>query len=98
MNEIKKFLCGPQRNAWLKVGTMKVYVRKGNHAIDKKVANTFDIANVEQDEKYRGHGGFRQLIVNLKKLLSGGFSLGQGPIDGIYIENLLNERLANSLS
>jgi hypothetical protein len=95
LSEIKKFIRSPQRNEWLEIGTMRVYVRKATHLIDKETAKTFDIASIEQDEDQRGKGEFRQLVVNLKKLLSDDALRGQ--IEGIYIENLLNDRLATSL-
>lgn len=92
LTQIEKFLNGNSYNAWLKVGTMKVYVRKSHHQINNKLMKTFDIANVEQSEKQRGKGKFRQLIIDLTSLLK-----KQSNLECIFIENLMNDQLSDSL-
>lgn len=96
LSQIEKFLQGSQHNAWLKVGTMKVYVRKGFHYVDGATVNTFDLASIEQSEKQRGKGKFRQLVIDLKDLLTSNDTL-RGSIKGIFVESVLNDRLADSL-
>src|ERR1035437_7729637 len=96
LSQIEKFLQGPQRNVWLKVGTMKVYVRKGFHNVDGATVNTFDLASIEQSENQRGKGKFRQLVIDLKNLLASNDTL-RGSIKGIYVESVLNDRLTDSL-
>lgn len=96
LSQVEKFLAGPEHNAWLKVETMKVYVRKAGHLIDGNVIDTLDIANVDQLEKQRGKGKFRQLVIDLTKLLESKPDLRK-QIKGIYVESVLNDRLAASL-
>jgi hypothetical protein len=92
--QVEKFLSGSSRNEWLKVGKMKVYVRKAGHLIDGNVVMTLDLANLEQHEKLRGKGQFRQLVIDLKKKLETSPALRKD-LKGIYV--VLNPRLEASL-
>ena len=108
LKSIEKFLTGPVPNAWIEVDTFKIYVRKGLHNINEKVIETFDLASFEQARNKRSKGAFRQLVTEIKTLLENNPALlckpapgslyeKYGEISGIYVENVLNERLAKSL-
>lgn len=92
-NEVLLFIYGDRKNRWLKVGHYQIYVRKASHYINDKVYTTFDIANVQCPEKFRGKGNFRKLLGNLTYLIK-----DHSEIEILLIENVHNKRLANSLS
>lgn len=73
-------------NLWLADLTMEVYVRRGMHVIDEGItATTLDIANVTVSEPLRGKGLFTQFFKEACR---------RQPWDGVYIESVLNNRLA----
>lgn len=89
---IENFVLGRDKNIWLKCLTFSIYVRKATHAIFGDIVDTFDIANIIcDDEQLRGNGNFRKLLVDLEYMLQ------QYDFDAIYIENVLNKKLATSL-
>lgn len=93
MDALGEFLASPARNQYISVGTYEIYVRKGVHMANKVLVHTFDIANIQnKDEWTRGQGGFRVLLKCFENRLK------QYPkFDAIYIESVLNDRLAQSL-
>lgn len=92
LTDVRNFLNSSSRNAWVQVETMSVYVRKGIHMVNGEFVVLFDIATVEQEEAERGKGKFRKFLISLEGLLS-----TEEAIKGIFVENVLNERLAASL-
>lgn len=75
---------GLSHNAWIDDGVMEVYVRKAHHLCGALVLETIDVANVTIfDEKDRGCGlftGFLEHVEDYQQV--------------VYVENLLNPRLA----
>ena len=95
MNAIITFLKSDQRNAWINVDNFSVYVRKGFHRVDNNLLKCFDIANITNNGA-RGKGKFKQLLNETKNLLESNEELRDG-IQAIYVESVLNNRLAISL-
>lgn len=74
---------------WLADDKMKVYVRKGRHAISPgKIATTLDIASVEVDEEYQRQGVWSDFIQKAHEL---------NPWEATYVECVHNPHLAESL-
>lgn len=92
---IKSFLKSPQRNAWIVEGPYEIYIRRGLHIINGKLAECFDIANIDNRE-VRGTGGFWKLVDEIKSLLETNAAVRKN-ITYIYVESVLNKRLAKSL-
>lgn len=88
--DLKGFLLSPLRNAWIKEPNLKVYVRKGHHAINGAMASTFDIGSV-MVEKQKGRGTFWRFTEYLQR------ELDPAVFQYLYVESVLNERLADSL-
>lgn len=80
--DLKTFLAGQQRNAWLEEPGIDVYVRRtvrfGNR--------TLDIANLDAHEP--GNGAFKAFLARAERLMDGAT---------IYFENVHNGRLAEHL-
>jgi len=98
----KQFLAGKQLNAWVVHDGMDLYVRRAGHLIHTEpyqrgepylrgnMRHTLDIANMNSPESQRGQGKFWSLLDWL--------DLSPPPeFDGLYLENVLNVRLAASL-
>lgn len=98
MRAVSNFLAGKANNAWIDVGHVHVYVRRGLHMIEAEATDTFDVANVEVQEDLRGRGMFTTFIVNLEVLLRSELLLSRSNIQVLYVENVLNHRLAVSLA
>lgn len=96
MKPFVDFLRSSDRNKWIVAGQYEVYVRKGHHYVDGAVRDTFDLANISTDEHLRGKGEFRAMVLTLVKLLEKDKEL-RGEITCVYIESVLNDRLAASL-
>lgn len=88
---IAEFLATPARNRWLETGKFEIYVRRGYHAINGKCLNTFDIASIKSLQP--GSGAFRGLIADIEALLI----TSAKPVAGIFIESVMNPRLASTL-
>ena len=84
MDNLAKFISSPQSNAWLTVGNMSVYVRKGHHPFNDEIIATIDIANVSVPSKYQNQGTFTRFLEDVE-------SLGLP----VYIENVLTPRFAD---
>lgn len=61
-----RFLDENWRNEWLNSPELKVYVRRGLHAIDGKIENCLDVANATSDVQ---SGAYVQFILGLPALL-----------------------------
>ena len=79
----------PPRNEWLVWEThTEVYLRKTKRFIEGKVVPAIDIANISTASEFRGRGRFWRLIFFLQYHF---------PTHYLYIENVLNPRLHQSL-
>jgi hypothetical protein len=76
------------RNAWVMHENIDIYVRRSFHVLDGKSVDTFDLANMNAPLHTRGHGELWAAIDLVK---------AAEPERTLYIENVLNERLAASL-
>lgn len=95
MQELRAFLAGAERNRYIHFGTIEAYVRKGHHMIEGQLTETFDFANFENHSLHKGKGFFRHLLPRLKRELRE-LHVARD-IKCIFIESVLNERLAASL-
>lgn len=91
---LTEFFSAYSKSAWVEHNKMKVYVRRAKHAIDGAIIDTFDIANILTPEELRGQGTFRRFLVEIEEILKD--SVLRKDIKAIYIENVLNSRLAAS--
>lgn len=91
---IQEFLASGRRNAWVRDGQMNLFVRRSTRAVQSvagpRVVQAFDLANMEQPQDLRGQGRLWALIEQLDRELPSGFQI-------LYIESVLNDRLAASL-
>ena len=83
---IQEFLGSGQRNAWVHLEKMRVYVRaRSTRYINKKIVSTFDVATVEVEAPYRGQGVFTRFLEKI-----------EADLDlPIYVENVLDPRFQN---
>ena len=87
ITQLEAFLHNPSlRNAWIETRCIKLYVRKGVHAITPKkgsvTENTcLDVANIEFNKPIQGKGYFSELIEKIE---------GINPYCYTFIENTLN--------
>lgn len=91
---LTRFLTGKAISGWVEHGPMLLYVRMSVHAVDGRVWRTFDLANLDIPyEDDRGKGTFKKMVVtlceNLPSLLP--------DREALYVENVLNPRLADHL-
>lgn len=89
--QIAEFIAGQPRNRWLLSDKFEIYVRRGYRNINGEYLNTVDVASIESF--HPGSGGFRGLLDDIDALLVA----SARPIAGIFVESVLNERLAASL-
>jgi hypothetical protein len=87
MTPITEFLAGPRTNEWLVVGKLRVYVRKGYHAIGPQCYQTFDVASAELPQRQRGKGTFTAFLEALRPIVA------EAGIPVIYAESILETRL-----
>lgn len=87
-----QFLNGPMPNTWLIHDKISIYVRKAFHIVEGHKCCTFDVANVSVDTSARGQGIFTNWLAMAESEAS------QYGLDGVYVENLLNLRLADWLA
>lgn len=73
---------------WLATSTMKVYVRRGHHAIAGKMAECLDIATIDVDHRHRGMGLCREFLTKAHEM---------NPWEFTYVESVVNPILAVSL-
>lgn len=85
------FIAGAVRNRWLTTDKFEIYVRRGYHNINGECLHTFDVANIVSFQP--GSGAFRGLLEDIDALLAA----STRNFAGIFIENVLNERLVASL-
>lgn len=78
------------RNAWVEYKNINIYVRRAAHMIDQKLHRTFDLANMNAAEETRGSGNLWRIVEMLSDA-----SIIDPRI--LYVENVQNQRLAESL-
>lgn len=86
--DLHRFLFSGSRNAVLVGDHFSVYVRKSRRALSKggEVVECVDVANVMIEEGWRSLGLFTALLCVV-----------EGMCRNVYVENILNERLAGFL-
>ena len=91
---LQTFCLGRTPNSWITMGDLRVYMRKGVHTLPplRAVRNTFDIASVEVTSDKRGNGIFTEFLKVAEDLAR------ENGFDAVYVENLLNPRLASFLA
>lgn len=89
---IDKFLSSNKRNEWIDVPEGKMYLRRSMRAIPGKtdLQLMLDVASIDFEKK--GTGAFTGYLDHMEKQL-----LEDPTINGIWVENLLNDRLASFL-
>ena len=84
---LHEFINSPSRNEWLISPELEVYVRKGLHAFDGQIINTFDIANIQDaPADYKGKGHFKQFML-----------AAEATGLPVYVECIHNPKLTNML-
>lgn len=90
----QNFLSEPTRNLWLCVecdlGITKVYVRKSRRYLGNKFLAAFDIASISLDPEIQKLGIFSGYMNKLEQEAE---TLKTHGLEGIYLENALNENL-----
>lgn len=76
--------------SWINESNLRAYVRKSIRYYNNKLCPFLDIATVDVDERYRGHGVFKAF---LKKVEAEACKQSRG----VYIENVLEPRLVEFL-
>lgn len=87
---MEKFLASPNRNQWLATPQMEVYVRKGMHMVNRHMYFFIDLASMTVKEEMQSQGLFKQTLELFKQLCGTTYQ-------GVYLENVLNPRLAQYL-
>lgn len=88
-NEVRLFLGERMPNKWLRCALGEIYVRKGAiHMIRGEIRTCFDVANVEFQSKYRGHGFMTEFLKWLPEVHN---------YDATFVESILNERFYEQL-
>lgn len=88
---MSKFLAGPMRNVWISdnpIGKIEIYVRKGIHNINGRQMRTFDIANINVQENFRGRGLGSAIINKIHE---------NNPFESTFIECIQNNALYDHL-
>jgi N-acetylglutamate synthase-like GNAT family acetyltransferase len=89
---LSAFLAADRRNIWLHSDKMKVYVRKGKHSLDNKISDCLDIASIQVEDEFQGHGIFKSWLRYAEDTAT------RFSIEAVFVENILNPRLATYLS
>ena len=88
ITKLKEFIDSKHRNLWIQDDFMSVYVRKGNHFIEKTILSTLDIASVEVEESKRNQGIWTNFLNQAHEI---------NPYQATYIECVHNIILSDSL-
>lgn len=87
---MEKFLASPAKNQWVSTSQMDVYVRKGNHMVSRHMYLFIDLACMTVKEEMQSQGLFKQTLELFKQLCGTTYQ-------GVYMESVLNPRLAQYL-
>lgn len=94
MKAVKHFIQSGARSEWITEGTLLIYVRKSLRYHKDSLILCFDIATINNEEFARGKGQFKGLLLALVATLKSSPVQNIYAFQGIYIENVLNPRLA----
>lgn len=87
LTTIDEFMASDRHNAYVdEPGWRFIYMRKARRMLDGQQRDTIDLANFEVLE--RGKGTLKALIERLRR---------DYPDHALYVDRVLNDRLANSL-
>jgi N-acetylglutamate synthase-like GNAT family acetyltransferase len=87
---LDEFLYGPRRNVWLEGDYMRVYVRRGFHALDgSRVGECLDIANINVEPQ--GNGIFTAWLTYAEYMAK------ERSLQAVFVENILTQRLIDFL-
>jgi hypothetical protein len=87
---MEKFLASPARNQWVSTPQMDVYVRKGMHMVGRHMYMFLDLASMTVRDEFQSQGLFKQTLELFKQLCGNTYQ-------GVYMESVLNPRLAQHL-
>jgi hypothetical protein len=76
----------PRQSRWVEVPEGRIYLRRAKHP---GIGETIDIPNIAFDEEARGKGAFSRYLREVEAQRAG--------LDGVYVENIFNPRLARFL-
>jgi GNAT superfamily N-acetyltransferase len=86
------FLASTRRNSWLHGSKIDVYVRKGKHSLENRIVDCLDIANINVEEEFQGRGIFKSWLQYTED------AAHKFNLKAVFVENILNHRLAAYLS
>jgi hypothetical protein len=92
LEKIKEFFDSANRNGWLYLDHISIYLRKSNRILnrDGNLIDCIDIGAVEVPIEYQNKGYFKKFLSHLEKLT---FKAGKH----LYVENVSNPILKNYL-
>jgi hypothetical protein len=85
------FIQSHNRNVWIIVPPLSVYVRKARRIVDGELRDVFDVASAEVDVDKQGMGYFTAALECVIDSCAGKFR-------AVHVENVINERLSDHLS
>ena len=80
-------------NLWLRDSQIKVYVRQAKRKLEGEMQSVLDIASVKVEPRFVGQGIWASFIKFAENLVS-----SDPDISGIYVENVINYKLAQGLT
>lgn len=87
LQPLSVFLNSKERNSWIDIHPFNIYIRKSKRYWCDSYYSVLDISSISViDSKYYGKGHFTKLIFAIE---------GFKPLNGIYIENVLEPRFAS---
>jgi GNAT superfamily N-acetyltransferase len=78
----------PRQSRWVDVPEGRIYLRRARHP---GIGETIDIPNIAFDEEARGKGAFTRYLREIE------IEAQRAGLDGVYVENIFNPRLARFL-
>ena len=85
---VEEFIAQPQRNRWLEVGPVQMYVRKSTRLLDGHRVNVFDVASIQVETGLQGKGYFSAALDVVMELAK------DNMFDAVMMESIVNERFA----
>ena len=89
---IQAFLAGPERNSWVKIPGLRIYLRKATHLIHTEgepvMIQCIDLASLEATKP--GKGAFTRFLVDFEDYVDTLYRE-----KAIYIENVMSDRFAS---
>ena len=78
----------PRQSRWVEVPEGRIYLRQAKRP---GIGETIDIPNIAFDEEARGKGAFTRYLGEIE------IEAQRAGLDGVYVENIFNPRLAQFL-